>query len=56
MSSMSLVHRAVGTACARTPMSIVVPAHRVVRSDGSIGHYLGGTETKAALLALESAA
>ena len=37
------------------PIPIVVPCHRVVRSDGTIGQYLGGTETKAALLALEAA-
>jgi methylated-DNA-[protein]-cysteine S-methyltransferase len=49
-------HRAVGTACARTPFSIVVPAHRVVRSDGSIGEYGGHPEVKRALLDLERAA
>ena len=48
--------RAVGTACAHNPVPVVVPCHRVVRSDGTIGQYLGGTATKAALLDLESAA
>ena len=48
--------RAVGSACAHNPVPIVIPCHRVVRSDGSIGQYLGGIETKAALLALEAAA
>ena len=48
--------RAVGTACANNPLPIVVPCHRVVRSDGAIGQYLGGTEAKRALLALEAAA
>jgi methylated-DNA-[protein]-cysteine S-methyltransferase len=48
--------RAVGSACATNPLPIVVPCHRVVRSDGTIGQYLGGTETKRALLAMESAA
>lgn len=47
-------HRAVGTACARTPMSIVVPAHRVVRADGSIGQYGGRPEHKRFLLDLEA--
>ncbi|MFS0715389.1 methylated-DNA--[protein]-cysteine S-methyltransferase [Microbacterium sp. 2P01SA-2] len=47
-------HRAVGSACARTPLSIVVPAHRVVRSDGSIGEYGGHPERKRFLLDLES--
>lgn len=48
--------RAVGTACATTPFSIVVPVHRVVRADGSIGQYGGHPEDKAFLLALEQAA
>ncbi|WP_375487958.1 methylated-DNA--[protein]-cysteine S-methyltransferase [uncultured Jatrophihabitans sp.] len=47
--------RAVGTACATNPIPIVVPCHRVVRSDGGLGSYRGGTEAKAALLALEGA-
>lgn len=48
--------RAVGTACATTPFSIVVPVHRVVRADGSIGEYGGHPEDKAFLLDLERAA
>jgi methylated-DNA-[protein]-cysteine S-methyltransferase len=48
--------RAVGTACAANPLPVVVPCHRVVRSDGSIGGYLGGPDAKAILLALEAAA
>ncbi|MDQ2758721.1 MAG: methylated-DNA--[protein]-cysteine S-methyltransferase [Actinomycetota bacterium] len=46
--------RAVGTACATNPLPLLVPCHRVVRSDGSAGRYRGGLEAKAALLALES--
>ncbi|MHA7268518.1 methylated-DNA--[protein]-cysteine S-methyltransferase [Arthrobacter sp. HLT1-20] len=46
--------RAVGTACARNPLPLVVPCHRVIRSDGSQGAYLGGVEAKALLLALEA--
>lgn len=38
--------RAVGTACATTPFSIVVPVHRVVRADGSLGEYGGHPEMK----------
>ncbi len=45
--------RAVGSACARNPLPIVVPCHRVVRADRSLGGYLGGLEVKAALLELE---
>jgi methylated-DNA-[protein]-cysteine S-methyltransferase len=48
--------RAVGSACATNPLPIVVPCHRVVRSDGTIGQYLGGTPVKVTLLELESAA
>lgn len=47
--------RAVGSACAANPLPIVVPCHRIVRGDGVIGHYLGGTSAKRALLALEAA-
>ncbi len=46
--------RAVGTACATNPLPVVVPCHRVVRSDGTIGDYLGGSEAKRLLLALEA--
>jgi methylated-DNA-[protein]-cysteine S-methyltransferase len=46
--------RAVGTACATNPLPLLIPCHRVTRSDGSIGAYLGGPETKARLLAFES--
>ncbi len=48
--------RAVGTACATNPLPVVVPCHRVLRSDGSLGGYLGGAEAKRTLLALEAAA
>lgn len=48
--------RAVGTACATNPLPIVVPCHRVLRSDGSLGGYLGGLDAKSVLLGLEAAA
>lgn len=48
--------RAVGTACALNPVPLVVPCHRVVRSDGASGGYRGGPEAKRRLLALEAAA
>ncbi len=51
-----IAYRAVGSACAHNPVPVVVPCHRVIRSDGTIGQYLGGVEAKAALLALEGAA
>lgn len=48
--------RAVGTACATNPLPVVVPCHRVLRSDGSVGGYLGGPAAKTTLLELEHAA
>jgi len=48
--------RAVGTACATNPLPLVIPCHRVIRSDGLVGTYLGGAETKRQLLNLEAAA
>ena len=45
--------RAVGTACATNPLPVVVPCHRVLRGDGSLGGYLGGLDAKRALLELE---
>jgi methylated-DNA-[protein]-cysteine S-methyltransferase len=47
--------RAVGSACATNPLPVVVPCHRVVRSDGAMGGYLGGVEAKRTLLSLEAA-
>ncbi|MFT4259224.1 methylated-DNA--[protein]-cysteine S-methyltransferase [Microbacterium sp.] len=46
--------RAVGTACRMTPFSIIVPVHRVVRSDGSPGQYGAHPERKRYLLDLEA--
>ncbi len=47
--------RAVGSACARNPLPIVIPCHRVLRSDGSLGGYRGGGQAKIRLLELEGA-
>lgn len=48
--------RAVGTACATNPLPVVVPCHRVLRSDGALGGYIGGLTAKSTLLDLERAA
>ncbi|MDJ1372213.1 methylated-DNA--[protein]-cysteine S-methyltransferase [Gulosibacter molinativorax] len=48
--------RAVGTACATNPLPVVVPCHRVLRTDGSLGGYIGGLDAKTTLLTLEKAA
>ena len=45
--------RAVGTALARNPVPLIVPCHRVWRSDGGLGGYLFGLSVKSRLLALE---
>jgi len=57
--------RAAGSSCASNPIPIIYPCHRVVRADGSLGNYGGGSDNhpahqdnlarKAALLALETA-
>jgi methylated-DNA-[protein]-cysteine S-methyltransferase len=47
--------RAVGQAMARNPFPVIIPCHRVVASNGSLGGYGGGLEMKAALLRLEGA-
>jgi AraC family transcriptional regulator of adaptative response/methylated-DNA-[protein]-cysteine methyltransferase len=45
--------RAVGHACATNPVSLLVPCHRVLRSDGSLGGYRWGLDRKAKLIAAE---
>ncbi|MBI2842067.1 MAG: methylated-DNA--[protein]-cysteine S-methyltransferase [Armatimonadetes bacterium] len=45
--------RAVGNAMRRNPAPVIVPCHRVVHSDGSIGGYGGGIDLKRRLLRLE---
>ncbi len=42
--------RAFGTACKNNPIAIIIPCHRVVLSDGSIGNYRWGTELKKKIL------
>ena len=46
-------YRAVGMANHRNPMMLVVPCHRVIGADGSLGGYAGGLELKRFLLSLE---
>lgn len=45
--------RAVGNALGANPVPVIVPCHRVVRADGTWGHYLFGQRLKTRLLALE---
>ena len=55
--AMGLSPRAVGGACGRNPLPILIPCHRVVASAGKLGGYSGGegAETKRRLLQLEHA-
>ncbi len=46
-------YRAVGTACARNPLPIIIPCHRVVPSSGGMGNYSGGASLKRRLLDFE---
>ncbi len=48
--------RAVGRALATNPFPIVIPCHRAIRSDGSLGGYRGGPRMKRALLEMEGVA
>lgn len=45
--------RAVGTACGNNPFLIIIPCHRIVKSDGSLGGFAYGSEIKKKLLKLE---
>lgn len=45
--------RAVGTANGRNPISLIIPCHRVIAADGTLGGYAGGLEIKKKLLGLE---
>lgn len=46
--------RAVGTANSKNPICLIIPCHRVTRSDGTLGGYAGGIQIKQRLLELES--
>ncbi len=47
--------RAVGTAVGRNPLCVVVPCHRVLAGDGTLGGYVAGLDRKRQLLTLEGA-
>jgi len=53
MGTAQMSAQAVGAAVGRNPISILIPCHRVVGSNGSLTGYAGGIEKKAALLSLE---
>lgn len=46
----------VAQACASNPVAVLIPCHRVVKADGSLGGYRWGVKRKAALLDLEGVA
>ncbi len=45
--------RAIGNACGRNPFPLLIPCHRVIRSDGTLGGFAGDLEIKRRLLAFE---
>jgi len=47
-------YRAVGTALAKNPIPIIIPCHRVLRKDGTLGGYGGGLDMKKRLLEMEA--
>jgi AraC family transcriptional regulator of adaptative response/methylated-DNA-[protein]-cysteine methyltransferase len=49
-----LAARAVAEACAANPVAVLIPCHRVIRANGSLGGYRWGVRRKARLLRLES--
>ncbi|MDR2489336.1 MAG: methylated-DNA--[protein]-cysteine S-methyltransferase [Desulfovibrio sp.] len=51
----SMSAQAVGGAVGRNPVSLLIPCHRVIASDGSLAGYAGGIDKKKALLRLEQA-
>ena len=55
MALTSCLLKALGGAVGHNPISIVIPCHRVVGTDGSLTEYAGGVDRKAKLLALEKA-
>jgi AraC family transcriptional regulator, regulatory protein of adaptative response / methylated-DNA-[protein]-cysteine methyltransferase len=46
-------YRAVAQACGANPIAVLIPCHRVVRTDGSLGGYRGGVKIKRRLLEME---
>ena len=48
-------HRAVASVCARNKVPLIIPCHRIIKADGSIGKYFYGSATKAKLLKMEAA-
>ncbi|MDY0139385.1 MAG: MGMT family protein [Candidatus Izemoplasmatales bacterium] len=45
--------RAVGTVCKNNPLPLIIPCHRVIKNNGEIGNFYGGTELKRTLLEIE---
>jgi methylated-DNA-[protein]-cysteine S-methyltransferase len=56
MSNNSKTARAIGSVMAKNPMPLIIPCHRVIKADGTIGQFSapGGVQTKKRMLELES--
>jgi len=46
--------RAIGNACGANPLPLIIPCHRIIRSDGKLGGFSGGLDVKIALLKQEN--
>ncbi len=53
LSGHGRAHRAAGTALSKNPLMLVVPCHRIIKSDGNVGSFSGGMGIKEALLRFE---
>ncbi|MEA3438105.1 MAG: MGMT family protein [Thermodesulfobacteriota bacterium] len=49
-----LSYRFVGSTLAKNPFPILIPCHRVIRSDSSLGRFGGGTDLKKELIEMEA--
>lgn len=47
-------HRAVASVCAKNRIPLILPCHRIIKSDGTLGNYYYGTDLKRKMLAIES--
>lgn len=54
LSGYPRAYRAVASVCAKNQIPLILPCHRIIKSDGSIGDYFYGTELKRKILSTES--
>lgn len=54
LSGYPKAYRAVANVCANNQIPLIIPCHRIIKSDGSLGNYYYGTDIKRKILAIES--